>query len=432
LEELDRYFEEIETKLALHVVREFGLSPEEILWDTTSIYFEGDYDSSELIRFGYGERPDLKQVKMALNVEKESGIPLRADLLNGNLNDASIVVENLKKLRSALKKEDLLFTGDNAMGTIPNCLKLNYNNIRFIAPSPAASLFEQAIDSVDEEELNRLVFLDKDGTPKFKVTERGVFIDLPDQQKKAELKGIKPFWARCLIIWSKSKAELEKEKRDKYIRDVKERLEDIALTKLNKRRYKDKEYAQKQVDNCFQGPKYYMRKVFGNPTVEEKDGRLELVYAINETLLTQIEKRDGLYPVVTNVYDQKYSTEELFLRTRRKYSVEQPMRYLKSKIKIRPVFLHIEERIRGLALVTFIALMAYCILEHLAKENVNPKATTHQLMKEFAGIVFSEGEMLDGTCFRTVGNLKERHIMLINKLGLAVGSYANLSEVQLE
>ena len=288
---------------------------------------------------------------MALNVEKESGIPLRADLLNGNLNDASIVVENLKKLRSALKKEDLLFTGDNAMGTIPNCLKLNYNNIRFIAPSPAASLFEQAIDSVDEEELNRLVFLDKDGTPKFKVTERGVFIDLPDQQKKAELKGIKPFWARCLIIWSKSKAELEKEKRDKYIRDVKERLEDIALTKLNKRRYKDKEYAQKQVDNCFQGPKYYMRKVFGNPTVEEKDGRLELVYAINETLLTQIEKRDGLYPVVTNVYDQKYSTEELFLRTRRKYSVEQPMRYLKSKIKIRPVFLHIEERIRGLALV---------------------------------------------------------------------------------
>jgi hypothetical protein len=59
------------------------------------------------------------------------------------------------------------------------------------------------------------------------------------------------------------------------------------------------------------------------------------------------------------------------------------MRYLKSKIKIRLVFLHIEERIRGLALMTFIALMAYCILEHLAKENLNPKATTHQLMKVF-------------------------------------------------
>jgi len=77
------------------------------------------------------------------------------------------------------------------------------------------------------------------------------------------------------------------------------------------------------------------------------------------------------------------------------------MRYLKSKIKIRPVFLHIEERIRGLALMTFIALMAYCILEHLAKENLNPKATTHQLMKVFKDIIFTEGEMLDPPFLRT-------------------------------
>ena len=106
LEDLDQYFEEIETTLALHVIKEFGLNLEEILWDTTSIYFEGEYDSSELIRFGYGEKSDLKQLKVALNVEKESGIPLRADVLNGNRTDVTIVVENLKKLRRALKKEE--------------------------------------------------------------------------------------------------------------------------------------------------------------------------------------------------------------------------------------------------------------------------------------------------------------------------------------
>ena len=432
LEDIEQYFEEIETALALHVIKEFGLNPEEILWDTTSIYFEGDYDSSELIRFGYGEKPDLKQIKMVLNVDKESGIPLRADVLNGNRNDVSIVVENLKKLRRALKKEDLLFTGDNAMGTIPNCLLLNANKIRFIAPSPASGLFEQAFDSVDQEELDRLVFPGKDGEPKFKVVERGVFIDLPDRDKTAELKATKPFWARCLIIWSKSRAKLEREKRTKYIGEVKERLDDIASSKLNNRRYKDKDYAQNQINNCFRGSKHYLRKVFGNPAVEEKDGRLELIYTFNKELLAVLAKKDGLYPVVTNVFDQSYTTAELFLRTRKKYSVEQPMRHLKSKIKIRPVFLHIEERIRGLVLITFIALMAYCILEHLAKQNLNPKATTHQLMKEFAAIVFSEGEMLDGTYFQTVGNVKERHIMLINKLGLAIGSYAAIAEVQLE
>jgi hypothetical protein len=101
-----------------------------------------------------------------------------------------------------------------------------------------------------------------------------------------------------LFLKGKSKSKLEKEKRAKYINDIKERLEDIALTKLNKRRYKDKEYAQNQVDKCFQGPKHYLRKVFGNPTVEDKQGRLELVYALNEELLKRIEKKDGLYPVV--------------------------------------------------------------------------------------------------------------------------------------
>lgn len=54
------------------------------------------------------------------------------------------------------------------------------------------------------------------------------------------------------------------------------------------------------------------------------------------------------------------------------------------------------------------------------------------LMKEFAGIVFSEGEMLNSICFRTVGNVKERYVQLINKLGLTVGSYTSISEVQLE
>ena len=433
LDDLNEYYEEIMTALALHVIQEFDLKPEEVLWDTTSIYFEGDYDEAEIVKFGYGDKSDLKQIKLALNIDKNSGVPLRGDVVPGNLNDPTIVLKNLKKLRQQLNKEELLFTGDNAMGTVPNCLLLHHNKFHFVAPCPASSLFEQAISSVTPEELDECVFLDKDGTPKFKVTEREVYIDSVDRKKKEELKDVSPFWARCLIIWSKSKAKLEWERREKYMLQIEKRLTDIALTKLNIRRYKNKEYAQNQVDKCFQGPKSYLREIFANPTVKEKDGLLELVYTIDAKSLADLEKRDGLYPVVTNVYDhEKYSTQELFKITRKKYSVEQPMRYLKSKIKVRPVFLHIEERIIGLTLVTFIALMAYCILEHLAKQNINTKATTHQLMKMFASIIFTEGEMLDGTYFNTVVNVKEQHIHLINKLGLAIGSYGVLSRIQLE
>ena len=47
-------------------------------------------------------------------------------------------------------------------------------------------------------------------------------------------------------------------------------------------------------------------------------------------------------------------------------------------------------------------------------------------------MVFSEGEMPDGTTFQTVGNVKKRHIKMINILGLAIDSYTSIVEVELE
>lgn len=66
-------------------------------------------------------------------------------------------------------------------------------------------------------------------------------------------------------------------------------------------------------------------------------------------------------------------------------------------------------------------LLAYCTLEHLAKQNLDPKETTNLLIKEFAAVVFSTGEIRGGTPFRAVDNVKERYMRLINKLGPAIG-----------
>jgi hypothetical protein len=54
--------------------------------------------------------------------------------------------------------------------------------------------------------------------------------------------------------------------------------------------------------------------------------------------------------------------------------------------------------------------MAYCIFGTTAKQNLDQKAITHILTKDYASIVFSANEMLDGTHFYTVGNIKDRNI----------------------
>ncbi len=428
LKEINDYFDEIQTALVLHTIKEFDIDPSLILWDTTAIYFEGDYSNSEHIDYGHGSNKNKKQIKLAFSIDAVSGIPLLGSLINGSKNDQSIVPDTMLALLATLKKKDILFTGDKAVGTIPNCLRLHHNKIQFVAPCPTNSLFESVIKSVSEEEFAQCTYSDNKGNIRYKVAERGVFIECNDKRLLSEFEKekIKPFWARCLLIWSSSKAQGEKNKRDKAIRKIEERLTDIKATKLNIRKYKKLSYAQSQVENCFKGSNSYLKKVFSNPIVVEINGKLSLDYKINKSLLKSIEQYDGIFPVVTNVFDSEaYPLSALFDITRKKYNVERPMRYIKSETKIRPMFLHLDEHINGLVLASIISLMGYCILEHLGKTNINKKTTAFQILKKYTNIVYSQGELSDGTPFQTLGNVAQHHMEIIRKLGLDIGVYSS-------
>jgi len=168
-----------------------------------------------------------------------------------------------------------------------------------------------------------------------------------------------------------------------------------------------------------------------NPRIVETEAdrrtALRLEYARDEEQLRKLERRGGVYPVVTNLDDkEKYAADQIFVRTRWKYHVERPMRYLKSRLRVRPVSFRKEERVRGLALITFLALTAYCLPEHEAKKH-DPKMTSHQVLKKFNPILFTTGMMLDGKRFATVENVRDEHINFIRMLGLARGSYRTLA-----
>ncbi len=80
-------------------------------------------------------------------------------------------------LLATLKKKEILFTGDKAVGTIPNCLRLHHNKIQFIAPCPTTSIFINIIESITEEEFAQCSYSDNKGNIRYKVAERGVFIE---------------------------------------------------------------------------------------------------------------------------------------------------------------------------------------------------------------------------------------------------------------
>lgn len=59
--------DEIQGAITMNMTTEFKISANAVHYDITSLAFEGDYEESEMIKFGYNrdKRPDLKQVNLS-------------------------------------------------------------------------------------------------------------------------------------------------------------------------------------------------------------------------------------------------------------------------------------------------------------------------------------------------------------------------------
>ncbi len=136
LDAVSEYAYGIEDIIVLKALAHFNIDPELVLWDTTSFYFEGDYESSDLITLGYSrdQKKDKKQVVVELNITAEGGIPLGHRVLPGNASDRIEAVKNLEKIKSKLKSKDLVVIGDRAMFTRDNIVTLLDKKVSFLGP----------------------------------------------------------------------------------------------------------------------------------------------------------------------------------------------------------------------------------------------------------------------------------------------------------
>jgi transposase len=102
----DRLFNQIEEKLATTLQQQFDLSWNVIVYDTTNFftYFEEPL-RSRLARSGHNKayRHHMKQVGLALCVEKEWGIPLFHRVYRGNSHDSKTFAQVVNELMAQIK-----------------------------------------------------------------------------------------------------------------------------------------------------------------------------------------------------------------------------------------------------------------------------------------------------------------------------------------
>ena len=109
-------------------------------------------------------------------------------------------------------------------------------------------------------------------------------------------------------------------------------------------------------------PKQNDPKRFISTTSMTKEGEIaeNTVYSINQNIIDEEAKYDGLYAVCTNLED---SVEDIVRVNHRRWEIEESFRIMKSEFKSRPVFHSKDEMIKAHFVICFLALMIYRCLE---------------------------------------------------------------------
>ena len=150
---LDRLFECNEAELVMDVVRwvikEFGLTLEELHNDGTSVSVFGAYAQADeeglkqgrktvAITYGHSKarRPDLKQLLYNLTITEDGGVPVYFSTHSGNTVDDKTHCETWKILRQLVGRPDFLYVADCKLASTDNMKYIHRQKGRFVTVLP--------------------------------------------------------------------------------------------------------------------------------------------------------------------------------------------------------------------------------------------------------------------------------------------------------
>ncbi len=135
--------------VATHVVKEFGVTLDELHNDSTTVTFCGAYTQAATsqrylgrptlaITFGHNKdhRPDLKQLLFILTVTADGGVPLHFRAESGNVTDDQTHRDTWDLLCQLTGRRDFLYVADCKLATSENMAYLHQRQGRFVTILP--------------------------------------------------------------------------------------------------------------------------------------------------------------------------------------------------------------------------------------------------------------------------------------------------------
>lgn len=328
------YKEQIEQSLYEYKKDLFSINIDIVLYDLTTLRFESTReDLGELRKFGYSKemRTDCTQVVFGLLTDTD-GIPLSFEVHPGNTFEGNTLKDIVDKMRKKFSVRRFIFIADRGLFSTKNLDHIRNNQGEFIVGLKIGVLQKELQQTFYD--ISRYEFI-------------GEELAIWETQYGED---------RCIVTWSKSRAERDRKTRDDILTKIRE--------KLNTKTARTKSFVTNR---------NYQRYL-----VLQDDAKPIL----NQQAIDEQARKDGFFGIITNV--KSMPAKEIVFNYKQLWKIEDSFGELKGSFRSRPVFHWTDDRIIGHLVVCF---LAYLCEAHMTKalreqnDNLQSKAIKGKIIK---------------------------------------------------
>ncbi len=348
--------EAIRGAVALAAIERFGVEAGRLHLDLTALKVCGAHEHSSLVARGWNADRQFQRQVQVLEATTASGIPLYVRPQPGDAAELTCIGAALERLAALLPK-DLVICADSALGHLKNLCATDRAQLFFVVPLREASGFQGRYrDEVGPQALKPLAHVsrrDRRLPPAQRTQYRGCLrsFAVPDP----ETKQVHAF--RVAYIWSSEEARSVAEARERALGAAETALGRVQRG-LGGQHYRTKPQVDDRVSTILgQAVKGWLTVTTG---MEGK--RPTLTFARNHAAIAQSAELDGLYALATNLPGPLTATRLLRLYKEQSL-VESRHRDLKGPLRVRPIFLHNDDRIQALISIVGLALLIFGLIE---------------------------------------------------------------------
>ena len=373
---------------------------------------QGEFKDSDKVDYGFAHNTpsDKQKVKEELSVSHDGNVPLDYDITSGRTADLATVQANMERLCHLLKRcgypiDQVVIIGDR--GTLNDEIAVKYDEkgLKYLAGLKAHKKeHAELLKSVPEAQFARHPLTDERG----RYGHYGLPCVITFQHEG------KTVTHRGLILLSGPMRHSVRQGRAQQLHALRDELMAVRV-KIGKKRCRSVKEVQARADTCVRrSPVGGLVRAEAYTTAE---GCVDLRWWVDTDALWHAMQTDGRYLLATN--DWTLTPVRMFEWYRAKDGVEKCFRVSKQVLRVRPIYVHSDERIEALLLINLLALLVYNLLEREMRQHGLPW-TTRRLIEQLEHLTIIETHCWDGSVVCRLTPVSDEQRQLIEFLSTLV------------